>query len=1357
MINKHIKILYIPLVVFMIFTSDDVRAQIVFGPQNIIENNETVIDNPHYVKHADLDGDGDMDVISTSENLELGWFKNLDGDGTFSEFIPIADDFLPVRELTEGIPVDFDGDNDLDIVVSYDGLGGADERLYLFTNTDGQGTFDDGEHIMLFCCEIEFLKAADMDNDGDQDLVFHNNDKVNWLENIDSQSGEYQRWVLSAITSQYINDIIPVDIDNDQDIDLVVSDGDKIVVLRKEENFLNYTSITLVDGLHSYVGLDVGDINGDLKDDIAFTSFSGSVPSSIGWIENLSTETQINFSSPFIINEHPFGARTIKLGDLDEDDDLDMVLSYPFADKLAYYKNQNALGDFGDEIIVSHAENQIREATIADFNGDGANDILSTTTFNHIHWYKNSGNSFKRLRLTGLSTPNWFEFSDINNDGYFDIISTSVHTQNIAYYKNDGSNQFFFESILDNLNPASNPFAVAVADFDEDNDDDVFATYFNSLVFYENLGGDNGFDTAKIIIDSLVSPRHFGFNDIDGDNDLDIVLIEDGDIVIYEKMGTQEYEFRQRINALNINSFARVIFQDFESDNDVDIIIGAGSTVGDRIKLYTNNGIGDFELDEDIYISSSSMRDHKISDLDNDGDFDIALFYYQNVGWLENDGSNNFTLNTIYSDFDFTFSSLDVGDVDLDGDKDLLVSYFNSSMFSVYDGISWIENLDGQGSFSELIEINTDENDPEMIRLIDIDNDNDLDFFSASLDNHELAWQENFLFAHNLVGTVFYDENENQIKDSTEIGLLHQSVGVDPTAIYSFSDSSGGYRLILEPGDYVIEPVLDQNWILTTDSTNYSVSVTSTITGNLDFGFKPTVSIDSVDAYLASAPTRCGFKVPFWISYQNRGTNFTSGMVKLNLDSLTQTVDFDVMPDSTSGNELFWFFEDINPTYTYNINLVLQMPGVEFINSLLEFNLEVFLLDEFGAYQPHSTYSFLSVLACAYDPNDKLVSTNETNTIGEYILADQELVYMVRFQNTGLDTAFNVTIEDPLDEYLDWTSFNPISASHSYEVELDNSSGLLTYLFKDILLPDSMTNEERSHGFLTYSIRLKDGVLAGDSIINFADIYFDFNPPIRTNTTNNIIYDCSAAITYEINEQNICLYDSIIGNVHDVISGTNFIWELEGIDTIFNDSIALKMNTTGQFNLKIITENQLCIKEAIIPIVVSPLPDVIFGTSLPDTLCLNSSSIQLNDASPIGGLFLGPGVIGDFFVPSEAGPGNHMIFYSFNDPTTDCTGIDSSEVTVFMCTALESLSNQFKLTVNPNPFQDNVTFKIDGFICNDCSIMLIDNLGRVRASSFFLTKNESTINTSNMESGIYYYQIIREGKAVLKKGKLLKL
>jgi hypothetical protein len=134
----------------------------------------------------------------------------------------------------------------------------------------------------------------------------------------------------------------------------------------------------------------------------------------------------------------------------------------------------------------------------------------------------------------------------------------------------------------------------------------------------------------------------------------------------------------------------------------------------------------------------------------------------------------------------------------------------------------------------------------------------------------------------------------------------------------------------------------------------------------------------------------------------------------------------------------------------------------------------------------------------SYDPNDKLASP-----VGygpeHFVEKTQGFDYTIRFQNTGNDTAFTVVIRDTLSPYLDILSVRPGLSSHPYEFEVYGER-ILKFTFNNILLPDSTTNEPESNGFVRFYVDQVTNNPNGTLIENNAGIYFDFNPPIITNT-----------------------------------------------------------------------------------------------------------------------------------------------------------------------------------------------------------------------------------------------------------------
>lgn len=140
----------------------------------------------------------------------------------------------------------------------------------------------------------------------------------------------------------------------------------------------------------------------------------------------------------------------------------------------------------------------------------------------------------------------------------------------------------------------------------------------------------------------------------------------------------------------------------------------------------------------------------------------------------------------------------------------------------------------------------------------------------------------------------------------------------------------------------------------------------------------------------------------------------------------------------------------------------------------------------------------------AYDPNDKTGLPKGYDN-QHFIQKNDDIEYMIRFQNTGTDTAFTVIVRDTLPyNQLDPTTVKVGASSHAYTWQMMDK-GVLEFRFDNILLPDSFRNQAASNGFVKFRISQKANLVEGAKIENRAGIYFDFNAPIITNRTLHTI------------------------------------------------------------------------------------------------------------------------------------------------------------------------------------------------------------------------------------------------------------
>lgn len=139
----------------------------------------------------------------------------------------------------------------------------------------------------------------------------------------------------------------------------------------------------------------------------------------------------------------------------------------------------------------------------------------------------------------------------------------------------------------------------------------------------------------------------------------------------------------------------------------------------------------------------------------------------------------------------------------------------------------------------------------------------------------------------------------------------------------------------------------------------------------------------------------------------------------------------------------------------------------------------------------------------SYDPNDK--TGYPLGQGSEHLVSpNNQIDYVIRFQNTGTASAVNVIVRDTLDTDLDIFSVIPGVSSHNYTFKMYGPR-VLEWTFNNIMLPDSASDQAGSHGYITYTVKQIHDLPNGTILNNSAAIYFDFNAPVITNTTTHKI------------------------------------------------------------------------------------------------------------------------------------------------------------------------------------------------------------------------------------------------------------
>ena len=337
--------------------------------------------------------------------------------------------------------------------------------------------------------------------------------------------------------------------------------------------------------------------------------------------------------------------------------------------------------------------------------------------------------------------------ADMDGDGDLDVLSASQSDKMIAWYENDGAQDFSRHIITTDLVSAS--FVVA-DDFDGDGDMDVVAagttSFFSSfpftIVWYENDGQQN---FAVHDIAPFSSHGYISVVDMDQDGNRDILAIAGSSLLWYENDSQQNF-IAHAIGLEDNDVPISVLATDFDRDGDLDIvaaIVDSSFLSEDKAVWYENDGQQNFTAhqigQEDDIDGIGAVHP---ADIDGDGDTDVLFSQriFGKVGWYENDGQQNFSLQTI--DATGNAISLKTADIDGDGDTDFV------AVSEQKNAIVWYENTlsNGNGFSKHILStsfISTGIRSPMNAFPSDVDSDGDLDVLAILRFEDKVAWFEN--------------------------------------------------------------------------------------------------------------------------------------------------------------------------------------------------------------------------------------------------------------------------------------------------------------------------------------------------------------------------------------------------------------------------------------------------------------------------------------------------------------------------------------------------------------------------------------------------------------------------------------
>ncbi len=738
-----------------------------------------------------------------------------------------------------------------------------------------------------------------------------------------------------------------------------------------------------------------------------------------------------------------------------------------------------------------------------------------------------------------------------------------------------------------------------------------------------------------------------------------------------------------------------------------------------------NDGLGDF-LDE--YFTSSGTVNMSSIDL-------LSYTCYSIVGQTENGCQ---TTQDIYIPIPEATPIVFSGTSEICLGSNAVINITNSNEYISFD---WSPDIGNSG----FIDFTPDTTDTYTVSAVTIDGCATSE--SITITVHPLESDfcidpcNNQQYNFQIVGTAYSDNNQNGIYDAGDIPLNNVLVTDLSNNFSTFTNVLGQYVIPTEPGAVAnLEANISiGDWEETSVLQN-NIVVTESCTSDINFGFIPDANIPNAQITVTNTITRCDFETKFYVTVENFNQESFSGEVNFTFDDEATFFSSDILGLQVNGNQISFNTGLVLP-FKQNIYIFkLKMPNGSATLPLLEFDAK---LTEEGILLDEYTYS--EQLRCSYDPNDK--RTNPDREGDENLTRIGETIdYTIRFQNNGNDTAFYVKIVDELDSFVDKTSIRFNSSSHPlYACIMGNT---LVVEFNDIRLVDSTTNYPASQGFVNFSLDIDKAIPEGSIINNTANIIFDTNDPIITNTVvNTMVYDfCTDPMT-DLSKK-ICEGDSYLGYTETGMYQDTMITD-EGCDSILN--IDLTVIPVVEANLVYtLCEGDVIEYEG---------TTYDFGQSGYYTIEIGGPSGCIEER-----LFFNVSVISTIILDEEVvticedenyeGLDSTGIYIIENiDSITKCPVIRTINLTVLPLTdeACVTATNSIAkgdIQVYPNPTSNLMTIKCESQIT---SLKLYTTTGKSIHISQDIKANNTEINLSRYPSGLYLLEIETEKSKRIKK------
>jgi len=473
------------------------------------------------VRVADLDGDGDNDIIGSrnAKDGHLAFFENLDGQNTLDWPIVFGDSTW--GESTNRPYYfelgDMDNDGDLDIV---DGL--SIRKPYPYLENNGSAVFSStGSPLPAneWVKDYDVFRVIDMNQDGWLDILFYNTSSrrlyVNWNQGSGQAFLFEEIYFLGFHEINEFSDLEVSDYDQDGDLDILI-----FSTIQYDPEDAPFKSLVL-----EFIEVEIGTYQYSISNDLQLEVNEGDVTYDID----------------------------ASLADLNADGAPDLVYchqpprGWPSEEDLVIWRNEG-MGNFSYHDRLSGYQSYL----LQDVNQDGLPDIICLREISEIgpdeyqyEWLENQGGlNFEPHLIDGLYTGQNLISADINDDGNTDLISYGLSGNSSHSLNGDASTLYvrYAHSVADSF---SMPVAlteafgyirdISIQDVNSDGQNDVLIAVNNGVRWIENMGSGELFSTPETLWSTPATVGDFRFANLNDDGFIDgvgTVRLQNGQIAM---------------------------------------------------------------------------------------------------------------------------------------------------------------------------------------------------------------------------------------------------------------------------------------------------------------------------------------------------------------------------------------------------------------------------------------------------------------------------------------------------------------------------------------------------------------------------------------------------------------------------------------------------------------------------------------------------------------------------------------------------------------------------------------------------------------------------------------------------------